>query len=103
MKAAQDRAYRATIEGCHRDCAAARAAIAAARDILEDAESDTRWEIQAWALPAPKGEIRLTLAGEPALGPRSGGIQAQVAPRPGGRRTNRGPALRRARKAMTTG
>lgn len=51
------------IESCTQDCAAARAAIRAAREILENPEPDTRWDIQAWALPAPKGEVGLTLAG----------------------------------------
>jgi hypothetical protein len=60
--AAQDK-NRRRIESCSRDCAAARAAVRAARDILEDTEPDTRWYIEAWALPAPKGEIRLTLGG----------------------------------------
>jgi hypothetical protein len=54
---------RRRVESCTQDCAAARAAIAAARDIPDDTEPDIRWEVQAWALPAPEGEIRHTLAG----------------------------------------
>jgi hypothetical protein len=51
------------IESCTRVCAAARAAVQAARDILEDTEPDTRWSVEVWALPSPPGEVRLTLGG----------------------------------------
>jgi hypothetical protein len=53
------------IEACTRDCRAAREAHAAAQRILGDAEPGTYWDIQAWALPSPPGEIKLTLGGGP--------------------------------------
>ncbi len=56
---------RQVLNACTEDCQAARRAKAEAARLLESTDPDTAWEIQAWALPSPPGEIRLTLAGYP--------------------------------------
>jgi hypothetical protein len=53
------------LRACTADCQRARDAIEAALALEQAGDSDRFWTVFAWCMPAPEGEIKLTLGGIP--------------------------------------